>query len=75
MAEMDVYHTQKNEDLAAIAEDHLRGEIEYHEQVSLIARIIFFHLSYPFYRWTEAANMEAHCVLRFYFVFAGHSES
>ena len=33
MAEMDVYHRQKGEDLKAIAVDHLDGEIALYEQV------------------------------------------
>ncbi|KAF8870696.1 hypothetical protein CPB84DRAFT_1818323 [Gymnopilus junonius] len=33
MAEMDVYHAQKGEDLKAIAVDHLDGEIAFYEQV------------------------------------------
>lgn len=33
MAEMDVYHTQKGEDLKTITVDHLDGEIAFYEQV------------------------------------------
>ena len=33
MAEMDVYHTQKGEDLKMITVDHLDGEIAFYEQV------------------------------------------
>jgi hypothetical protein len=33
MAEMDVYHTQKGEDLRTITVDHLDGEIAFYEQV------------------------------------------
>jgi len=35
MAEMDIYHTQKVEDFATLAKEHLDGEIELYEQVSL----------------------------------------
>ena len=34
MAEMDIYHTQKVEDFATLAKEHLDGEIEFYEQVS-----------------------------------------
>jgi hypothetical protein len=34
MAEMDTYHTQKAEDFATLAKEHLDGEIEFYEQVS-----------------------------------------
>jgi|SRR6266850_4211409 len=34
MAEMDIYHTQKAEDFATLAKEHLDGEIEFYEQVS-----------------------------------------
>ncbi|KAH9478454.1 Sorting nexin-33 [Psilocybe cubensis] len=33
MAEMDVYHTQKVEDLKTVATDHLDGEIAFYEQI------------------------------------------
>ena len=33
MAEMETYHTQKVEDFASIAKEHLDGEIEFYEQV------------------------------------------
>ncbi|KAF9568707.1 hypothetical protein CPC08DRAFT_679040 [Agrocybe pediades] len=33
MAEMDVYHQQKTEDLKTIATDHLDGEIAFYEQI------------------------------------------
>jgi hypothetical protein len=33
MAEMDIYHTQKVEDFASLAKEHLDGEIEFYEQV------------------------------------------
>ncbi|KAI0251172.1 hypothetical protein BJV78DRAFT_1282682 [Lactifluus subvellereus] len=33
MAEMETYHTQKVEDFASLAKEHLDGEIEFHEQV------------------------------------------
>lgn len=33
MAEMDIYHTQKVEDFATLAKEHLDGEIELYEQV------------------------------------------
>ncbi|KAF8960308.1 hypothetical protein BDZ97DRAFT_1665982 [Flammula alnicola] len=33
MAEMDVYHTQKGEDLKMVAVDHLDGEIAFYEQI------------------------------------------
>ena len=36
MAEMDVYHTQKSEDLKAITVDHLDGEIALYEQVPAV---------------------------------------
>jgi len=35
MAEMDVYHQQKVEDLKTITTDHLDGEIAFYEQVRL----------------------------------------
>jgi sorting nexin-9/18/33 len=34
MAEMETYHTQKVEDFASLAKEHLDGEIEFYEQVS-----------------------------------------
>ena len=34
MAEMNNYHTQKVEDFASLAKEHLDGEIEFYEQVS-----------------------------------------
>ncbi|KZP24998.1 hypothetical protein FIBSPDRAFT_734676 [Athelia psychrophila] len=33
MAEMETYHSQKNEDFADITKEHLDGEIEFYEQV------------------------------------------
>ncbi|KAJ6588777.1 PX-domain-containing protein [Mycena capillaripes] len=33
MAEMETYHTQKNEDFSALAKEHLDGEIAFYEQV------------------------------------------
>jgi sorting nexin-9/18/33 len=33
MAEMDVYHKQKGEDLKAVTVDYLDGEIMFYEQV------------------------------------------
>ncbi|KAJ7266894.1 hypothetical protein B0H12DRAFT_1320894 [Mycena haematopus] len=33
MAEMETYHTQKNEDFSAITKEHLDGEIAFYEQV------------------------------------------
>ncbi|KAI0302386.1 hypothetical protein B0F90DRAFT_1627635 [Multifurca ochricompacta] len=33
MAEMETYHTQKVEDFASLAKEHLDGEIEFYEQV------------------------------------------
>jgi len=38
MAEMDIYHTQKVEDFATLAKEHLDGEIELYEQVLLRLR-------------------------------------
>ena len=35
MAEMDIYHTQKVEDFATLAKEHLDGEIEFYEQARL----------------------------------------
>ena len=35
MAEMEIYHTQKAEDFASIAKEHLDGEIEFYEQVRM----------------------------------------
>jgi len=35
MAEMDIYHTQKVDDFASLAKEHLDGEIELYEQVNL----------------------------------------
>jgi sorting nexin-9/18/33 len=34
MAEIETYHTQKVEDFASLAKEHLDGEIELYEQVS-----------------------------------------
>ena len=34
MAEIETYHTQKVEDFASFAKEHLDGEIEFYEQVS-----------------------------------------
>jgi sorting nexin-9/18/33 len=34
MAEIETYHTQKVEDFASLAKEHLDGEIEFYEQVS-----------------------------------------
>ena len=34
MAEIEAYHTQKVEDFASLAKEHLDGEIEFYEQVS-----------------------------------------
>ena len=34
MAEMDTYHTQKQEDFQALAKEHLDGEIALYEQAS-----------------------------------------
>lgn len=36
MAEMDIYHTQKSEDLKEITVDHLDGEIAFYEQVPAV---------------------------------------
>ena len=36
MAEIETYHTQKVEDFASLAKEHLDGEIEFYEQVSVI---------------------------------------
>jgi hypothetical protein len=33
IAEIGTYHTQKAEDFASIAKEHLDGEIEFYEQV------------------------------------------
>jgi hypothetical protein len=33
MAEIETYHTQKVEDFASLAKEHLDGEIEFYEQV------------------------------------------
>lgn len=33
MAEIETYHTQKVEDFASLAKEHLDGEIELYEQV------------------------------------------
>lgn len=33
MAEMETFHTQKNEDFSTLTKDHLDGEIEFYEQV------------------------------------------
>jgi sorting nexin-9/18/33 len=33
MAEMETYHTQKNEDFSAMTTEHLDGEIAFYEQV------------------------------------------
>ena len=35
MAEIETYHAQKVEDFALLATEHLDGEIEFYEQVSL----------------------------------------
>ncbi len=36
MAEMETFHTQKNEDFSTLTKDHLDGEIEFYEQVGAI---------------------------------------
>src|SRR5258707_4143934 len=41
MAAIETYHTQKVEDFASLAKEHLDGEIELYEQVSL-KRVFFF---------------------------------
>lgn len=33
IAEVETYHSQKAEDFASIAKEHLDGEIEFYEQV------------------------------------------
>lgn len=50
MAEMDVYHTQKVEDLKTVATDHLDGEIAFYEQVcrSLVASFPAFLIAEHF---------------------------
>lgn len=40
MAEMETYHTQKREDFATIAKDHLDGELLFYEQVRTLKRTI-----------------------------------
>ena len=35
MAEVESYHAQKVEDFASLAKEHLDGEIEFYEQVSI----------------------------------------
>jgi len=42
MAEIETYHTQKVEDFASLAKEHLDGEIEFYEQVSDKEPINFF---------------------------------
>jgi len=34
MSELDIYHTQKNEDLRKLVSEHLDGEIQLYEQVT-----------------------------------------
>jgi len=47
MAEMDVYHTQKGEDLKTITVDHLDGEIAFYEQVrKFLAPMIHLELTF-----------------------------
>jgi hypothetical protein len=36
MAEIESYHAQKVEDFASLAKEHLDGEIEFYEQVSIL---------------------------------------
>jgi len=43
MAEMDVYHTQKGEDLRTITVDHLDGEIAFYEQVRKFLDPVIHH--------------------------------
>jgi sorting nexin-9/18/33 len=42
MAEIETYHTQKVEDFAFLAKEHLDGEIEFYEQVSSKEKFPFF---------------------------------
>jgi len=46
MAEMETYHSQKLEDFATIAKEHLDGEIKLYEQVRTI--VFDFHLLLTF---------------------------
>jgi sorting nexin-9/18/33 len=41
MAEIETYHTQKVEDFALLAKEHLDGEIEFYEQVSSKEKSLF----------------------------------
>jgi len=49
MAEMDIYHTQKGEDLKTITVDHLDGEIAFYEQVrKSLAPMIHLELTWTY---------------------------
>jgi hypothetical protein len=43
IAEMGTYHTQKVEDFASIAKEHLDDEIEFYEQVRIYSHLPPFH--------------------------------
>lgn len=45
MAEMDVYHEQKIEDVKMVVGDHLDGEIVLYEQVCFLVHVIFSSFS------------------------------
>ncbi len=49
MAEIETYHTQKVEDFASLAKEHLDGEIEFYEQVSDIKELSFSKPRLTFY--------------------------
>ena len=61
MAEMDIYHTQKVEDFASLAKEHLDGEIELYEQVNL--RISHQSL-YKYVKTTQKTKTKTQVLLR-----------
>ncbi len=53
MAEIETYHTQKQEDFQALTKDHLDGEIALHEQVLFYSISLF---------WWTGAEVHVGCV-------------
>jgi hypothetical protein len=56
MAEIETYHTQKVEDFASLAKEHLDGEIEFYEQVGDIKNSI---LKIIIQIWIEPTQRDA----------------
>lgn len=59
MAEMDVYHAHKSEELKAVVEDHLDGEIRFYEQVCVCVYFYIFLLPVTmlFYSSYKSTNL------------------